>query len=46
MFKFIEILLIIILILTPFTENICDLDNETSTPTTFLYQFNCIDQQM
>ena len=42
MLQFVEILLITILILTPFTENVCDLDLEHSTPTTFLYEFNCI----
>ena len=41
MLQFTEITLIIILILTPFTENVCDLDLEYSTPTTFLYEFNC-----
>ena len=41
MMKFVELVLIIILVLTPFLENICDIDIENSTPTTFLYEINC-----
>jgi hypothetical protein len=41
MFKLIEIILLLILVLTPFTENVCDLDLESATPTTFLYESIC-----
>ena len=41
MLKLIEIILLLILVLTPFTENVCDLDLESATPTTFLYESIC-----
>ena len=39
--KFTEILLLTILIITPFTENVCDIDLEVSTPVTFLNETIC-----
>ena len=41
MLKFVEIIIILILVLTPFTENACDIDLEASTPTTFMHEFQC-----
>ena len=34
-------LLVLILILTPFTENVSDIDLEFSTPVTFLHEVHC-----
>ena len=41
MIKFVEIILLLVLVLTPFTENVCDIDLEFSTPVTFLYESVC-----
>lgn len=41
MIKFVEIILLLVLVLTPFTENVCDIDLEFSTPVTFLYESIC-----
>jgi hypothetical protein len=41
MLKLVEIILLLVLVLTPFTENVCDLDLESATPTTFLYESIC-----
>ena len=36
-----EITILLILVLTPFTENVCSIDMESSTPVTFLHEINC-----
>ena len=41
MMNFIELTILFILIATPFSENVCDIDLEFSTPTTFLYESLC-----
>ena len=41
MLNVVELTLLTILIITPFTENVCDIDLEFSTPTTFLYESIC-----
>ena len=41
MLKFTELVLIFILILTPFLENVCDLDFEHTSHVTFLSEINC-----
>ena len=41
MIKLVEITILLILILTPFLENICDVDLEYTTPITFLNELNC-----
>lgn len=41
MVKFIELIMLFVLIITPFTENVCDIDLESSTPVTFLYEASC-----
>ena len=41
MIKYVEIILIFILFLTPFVENVCDIDLEVNTPVTFLYESVC-----
>lgn len=41
MLTFVEITLLFVIIITPFTENVCDMDLEFVTPTTFLYESFC-----
>ena len=41
MVQFIELTLLLVLILTPFLENSCDVDLEFANTTTFLYETHC-----
>lgn len=41
MIKLVELILLLVLIATPFTENVCDIDTESSTPVTFMYESVC-----
>ena len=41
MFQLTEIILLLVLILSPFTENVCSIDTEFSTQTTFLHEISC-----
>lgn len=41
MFQLTEIILLLVLILSPFTENVCSIDTEFSTQTSFLHEISC-----